>query len=192
PATYAPLTPVYPTSSTGRRLALANWITARENPLAARVAVNHIWMRHIGEPIVESVFDFGKNGRPPTMPKLLDWMAVELMEHGWSMKHLHRLIVTSSAYRMQSSQIENDPNAKIDPDNKFVWRMNSRRLEAEAVRDNLLLASGQLDLTMGGPELDQNDGLIVSRRSLYCRNAYEKQMIFLRRFEGANPSECYR
>ena len=79
-ATYAPLTPVYPNTSTGRRLALAKWITARQNPLAARVAVNHIWMRHFGEPFVETVFDFGKNGKRPTHPLLLDWLAVELME----------------------------------------------------------------------------------------------------------------
>jgi hypothetical protein len=191
-AIYAPLTPVYPTTSSGRRLALAKWITSRQNPLAARVAVNHIWMRHFGEPFVETVFDFGKNGKRPTHPQLLDWLAVELMDHGWSMKHLHRLIVTSSTYRVESGDVANDANVAIDPDNKYLWRMNSRRLESEAVRDNLLSVTGQLDLTMGGPELDQNSGLTNFRRSIYFRCAAEKQVVFLKLFDGANPAECYR
>ena len=86
----------FPTTSTGRRTALAKWITDRQNPLTARVAVNHIWARHFGKPLVATVFDFGRKGAPPTHPELLDWLAVELMEHDWSMKHLHRLIVTSA------------------------------------------------------------------------------------------------
>src|SRR5205807_7021509 len=90
----------YPTTSTGRRLALARWITDKRNPLAARVAMNHIWLRHFGKALVPTEFDFGKNGRPPSHPALLDWLAAEFMERGWSMKHMHRLIVTSAAYRM--------------------------------------------------------------------------------------------
>ena len=93
----------YPATSTGRRLAFARWIADRDNPLTARVAVNHIWLRHFGQALVPSVFDFGRNGRPPSHPALLDWLAAEFMERGWSMKALHRLIVTSSAYRMAST-----------------------------------------------------------------------------------------
>ena len=101
-ADYTAFSPVYPRESTGRRRALAEWITARDNPLTARVAVNHIWMRHFHEPLVASVFDFGRGGSKPTHPELLDWLAAEFMDSGWSMKHLHRLIVTSAAYRRAS------------------------------------------------------------------------------------------
>src|SRR5262245_15831450 len=94
---YTPSGPEYPRTSTGRRRALAEWITGRDNPLTARVAVNHVWSHHFHAPLVVSVYDFGRNGASPTHPELLDWLAVELMESGWSMKHLHRLIVTSDA-----------------------------------------------------------------------------------------------
>ena len=100
--TYSPLTPSYPQQSTGRRRALAVWITSRDNPLTARVAVNHIWTRHFHSPLVASMNDFGRNGDKPTHPELLDWLAAEFMESGWDMKHLHRLIVTSAAYRRDS------------------------------------------------------------------------------------------
>src|SRR5205823_1663285 len=86
----------FPDTSTGRRSALAAWMTDAKNPLTARVAVNHVWARHFGRPLVPTVFDFGRKGTPPTHPELLDWLAVELMEHKWSLKHLHRLIVTSN------------------------------------------------------------------------------------------------
>src|SRR5205085_2520514 len=95
--------PTYPATSTGRRLALAQWMTGRDNPRTARVAVNHIWLRHFGQAIVPSVFDFGRNGRLPSHPALLDWLAAELMDHGWSMKHVHRLLVTSGTYRLSST-----------------------------------------------------------------------------------------
>jgi hypothetical protein len=187
---------VYPRTSTGRRTALARWIASRNNPLAARVAVNHIWLRHFGQPLVESVFDFGNNGRPPALPALLDYLAAELMEPSderaapWSMKHLHRLLVTSAAYR-RSSQA--DPyNLARDPDNHYFWRYHDRRVEAEVVRDAVLYVSGQLDLTLGGPDLDHNQGLVLTRRSLYFRHAAEKQMPFLKLFDAAAVSECYR
>src|SRR5207237_10417267 len=92
-----------PPVSTGRRLALARWICDRQNPLAARVAVNHVWARHFGRPLAENVADFGVRTRPPAQQPLLDWLAVEFMDHEWSMKWLHRLLVTSAAYRMRSS-----------------------------------------------------------------------------------------
>jgi len=143
-------TPSYPAESTGRRLALARWIASAENPLTARVAMNHLWMRHFGKPIVPTVFEFGRHGRPPSHPALLDWLATEFVREGWSMKKMHRLMVTSSAYRMESSADASD--AEIDKDNRYLWRMNSRRMEAEAIRDSILQVAGVLDPAMGGPE----------------------------------------
>ena len=182
--------PSYPATSTGRRLALARWITDRNNPLAARVAVNHIWLRHFGKGIVPTEFDFGRNGRPPSHPALLDWLADEFMAHGWSMKYMHRLIVTSCAYRMDSQATP--ANLARDRDNRFLWRSGVRRMEGEVVRDSLLHIAGQLDLTMGGPEIDHHLGLTSRRRSLYFRHAAEKQMEFLTLFDAASVTECYR
>ena len=224
----------YPATSTGRRLAFARWIADRNNPLTARVAVNHIWLRHFGRGIVPTPADFGRNGRPPSHPQLLDWLAAELMEpqvndegkmtndegspktrstkrpkigdssfgipstfdlrpsslpQSWSIKHIHRLIVTSSTYRMSSTPDE--ANAKIDPDNIYLWRMNSRRMEAEVVRDNLLYVSGDLDETRGGPDIDHKLGLTSQRRSLYLRIAAEKEVEFLKIFDGPSVTECY-
>lgn len=187
---YTSLSEVYPPTSTGRRTALARWIVGRDNPLAARVAINHIWLRHFGTPLVESVFDFGLHGSAPTHPQLFDWLAVEFMENGWSMKTIHRLIVTSSTYRMQSTPDES--NLASDPDNRYLWRMPTRRMEAEVVRDSLLHVAGALDLTMGGPELDESEGLTSRRRSIYFRHANEKQVLFLQVFDAASPNECYR
>jgi hypothetical protein len=182
--------PAYPKTSTGRRLAFARWIADRDNPLTARVAMNHIWLRHFGQAIVPSVFDFGRNGRPASHPALLDWLAAECMEHGWGMKHMHKLIVTSATYRMASTP--DDENLKLDADNKYLWRMPSRRLEAELVRDCVFYVAGKLDLTMGGPDIDQNQGMTVPRRSLYFRHAAEKQMEFLKLFDAATVTECYQ
>ncbi|HLY73347.1 MAG TPA: PSD1 and planctomycete cytochrome C domain-containing protein [Planctomycetota bacterium] len=181
--------PSYPAESTGRRLALARWIADPENPLTARVAMNHLWMRHFGRPIVPTVFEFGKHGRAPSHPELLDWLAVEFMAQGWSFKKMHRLLVTSSAYRMDSMPDSN--SLKLDPENKWLWRMNPRRMEAECVRDGVLYLSGALDARQGGPEIDSSQGLDVPRRSLYFRHAAEKQMGFLVLFDGASVTECY-
>lgn len=179
----------YPDRSTGRRLAFARWLTSRDNPLAARVAVNHVWLRHFGQAIVPSVFDFGRNGRPPSHPALLDWLAAEFMERGWSLKALHRLMVTSATYRMDSTPDE--ANLALDHDNRYLWRTTPRRLEAEVVRDGVFFVAGRLDQTMGGPEIDQNQGLTSPRRSLYFRHAQEKQMEFLKIFDAAAVTECY-
>jgi hypothetical protein len=180
---------VYPQTSTGRRLALAKWIADTDNPLTARVAVNHIWLRHFGQALVPSVFDFGRNGRAPTHPALLDWLAAEFMERGWSMKAVHRLIVTSSTYRMASTP--DSANQAVDRDNVYLWRVAPRRLEAEAVRDAIFYVAGKLDLTMGGPDIDYPLGLTVPRRSLYFRHAAEKQMEFLQIFDCAAVTESY-
>src|SRR5437867_10659631 len=190
PEGYTPIGKAYPETSSGRRLALARWIASRENPLTARVAVNHIWLRHFGKAIVPTVADFGKNGKPPSHPQLLDWLAVELMENGWSMKHIHRLIVTSSAYRMSSTGGAEHPNAKIDPENTWLWRMNPRRMEAEIVRDSLLAVSGQLDPTMGGPEIDIDKSDETRRRSIYLQHTPDVPMQFLKTFDSPNTTEC--
>jgi hypothetical protein len=179
----------YPEFSTGRRVALATWIANRENPLTARVAMNHIWLRHFGQAIVGSPADFGFNGKPPTDPALLDWLAAEFMKTGWRMKEMHRLIVTSSTYRMSSTP--DVANAKIDPDNQFLWRMPSRRMEGEIVRDNLLYVAGDLDGTFGGPDIDHMKGLTSKRRSVYLRIAAEKEVEFLKIFDGPSVTECY-
>jgi len=179
----------FPETSSGRRLALARWIANAQNPLTARVAVNHIWARHFAQGLVPSVDDFGANGRPATHPALVDWLASELMEKGWGMKHIHRLIVTSATYRQAS--VGRAEERKADPDDQWLWRFPSKRVEAEVVRDNVLWAAGQLDLARGGPEIDNNQGLVSKRRSLYLREAPEKEVEFLKIFDGPNPNECY-
>jgi hypothetical protein len=191
--TYAPLGPVYPRESTGRRAALARWIASPENPLAARVAANHIWSWHFGAPIVESASDFGHNGKRPTHPELLDRLAIDLAEGGWSMKRLHRKLVGSAAYRQSARLADADPRGpSVDPVNRLVWRFRSRRLEAEAVRDALLHAAGELDLTIGGPELEQSLGAGTRRRSLYYSVHGEGAMALLEIFDGPNVRDCYR
>ena len=189
-AKYMPLVAVPAQGSTGRRLALARWITSADNPLTARVAVNHIWMRHFGTPLVASVANFGLSGKKPTHPELLDWLACELTANKWSMKHLHRLIVTSKAYKF-SSRNADGPSKTADPDNRFLWRANPRRMDAEVVRDSLLAVAGQLDTTLGGPILDEKLGLTSKRRSLYFRFNAEYKMSFLDQFDAASPTECY-
>jgi hypothetical protein len=182
--------PNYPATSTGRRSAFARWLTDRANPLTARVAMNHIWMRHFGQAIVPSVTDFGRNGRPPSHPALLDWLAAELMDRHWSMKEMHRLIVTSNTYRMGSTP--EDAAMRIDRDNVYLWRMNSRRLEAEEVRDCIFAVAGTLDLRIGGPDIPHEKGMTTPRRSIYFQHAAEKQMEFLKIFDAAAVTECYR
>jgi hypothetical protein len=136
-------------ATTGRRAALAQWITQRDNPLTTRVLVNRVWQTHFGKGIVGTPNDFGKQGDRPTHPELLDWLANEFVNAGWSFKQLHRLIVTSTAYR-QSSQF-NESAAKVDPENKLLWHMPRRRLDAEALRDGILAVSGRLSSKAGGP-----------------------------------------
>ncbi len=181
----------WPRTSTGRRTALAKWITHRENPLPARVAVNHVWMRHFGEPLVETVFDFGRRARRPEQAELLDYLAVEFIESGWSFRHLHRLMVTSQAYRRSSSKAGADPaTMEADPENKYYWRMNPRRMESEVVRDSLLQLAGVLDPKRGGPSIDPKAGGM--RRSLYFQHSRDQKDKFLSMFDGADHLRCYR
>jgi hypothetical protein len=135
--------------STGRRTALADWLLRPDHPLTARVMVNRLWQHHFGRGIVGTPSDFGGMGDPPTHPELLDWLATELVARGWSLKAMHRLIVTSAAYR-RSSLASPDALA-ADPDNTLLWRQNRRRLDGEALRDALLAASGRLSRAPGGP-----------------------------------------
>ena len=189
---YPALGPQYPKSSSGRRLAFARWITSPRNPLTARVLVNHVWMRHFDAPLVERTFDFGLRSEEPQHAQLLDWLAVTFMQDGWSLKQLHRRILTSGAYRLSSSPASASPaTLAADPDNQTLWRMNTRRMEAEVVRDSILALGGSLDLTSGGPPVEHTQGQTVLRRSLYFRQDKERQMTFLSLFDGAKVSECY-
>jgi hypothetical protein len=191
----------FPATSTGRRTALANWIADKRNPLTARVLVNHVWARHFGKPLVATVFDSGRKGAKPTHPELLDWLACEFVDptkpgdvrpRAWSLKHLHRLIVTSQAYRMSSSNAEADADRKLDPENVYLWRQNPVRMEAEAVRDGLLHLAGQLDPTPGGPPVPVAQQDASRRRSLYFVHSHNDHHKFLSQFDGPSVLECYR
>ena len=170
-------------NSTGRRSALAKWLTAPENPLTARVMVNRLWQSHFGRGLAANASDFGKLGEKPSHPELLDWLAATFVESGWSLKAMHRLMVTSATYRQASSQylvisnksapkseaplITNHSSAsRVDPENRLLWSFPVRRLEAEQIRDAVLSVTGQLKLEpAGGPSTDQ----LTPRRSIYSK-----------------------
>ena len=178
----AEILPSARTGSTGRRTALAEWLNRDDNPLVPRVIVNRIWQVYFGRGIVSTTNDFGRLGEPPTHPELLDWLAVELIENGRSLKHIHRLILTSSAYR-QSARVETDAQRQAiarDPANRLFARMPLRRLEAEAIRDAMLVASGEIDLSLGGPS-EGHDSL---RRSIYLEVRRNSPAPFHRVFDG--------
>lgn len=184
PATYSHI-------STGRRLAFANWITSDQNPLTARVAVNHVWMRHFGQPLVDSTFDFGLRSPEPVHKDLLDLLAVEFINSGWSFRHLHRLIVSSQAYALSSSTATASPDTLTrDHNNELLWRMNSRRMESQVIRDSVLLLAGELDATMGGPSI--NPGAEARRRSIYFKHSRDEKNSFLEMFDNADILQCYR
>ena len=131
-------------NTSGRRLALARWIASADNPLTARVIVNRLWQKHFGRGIVATLENFGRMGEPPTHQALLDWLAVEFVEGGWSVKRINKLMMMSEAYQMASA-FEDAANAAADAENRYVWRFRPQRLEAEIVRDALLVAGGNLD-----------------------------------------------
>jgi hypothetical protein len=173
-AIFRPLTLSTNTPEQERRVQLADWIASPENPLTARVMVNRVWQHHFGVGLVDTPNDFGKNGTRPTHPELLDWLAAEFMKPGgagaggdkaarpWSIKHLHRLILTSATWR-QSSR----PRAealRVDGATRLLWRFPPRRLEAEAIRDGMLAVSGNLDRTIGGPSFHLHE---VDRENVY-------------------------
>jgi hypothetical protein len=169
--------------STGRRTALANWIASADNPLTARVAVNRVWQYHFGQGIVPTSSDFGHLGEAPSHPELLDWLTRWFVDNGWSFKKLHRLIVTSAAYQQASRTSESavvlEPEAAregeestafdraqlIDPENRLLWHMPIRRLDAEQIRDAALSVSGELKLDIGGPSVDTSQ----PRRTIYTK-----------------------
>jgi mono/diheme cytochrome c family protein len=203
---FLPVPKIEPVSgSTGRRLALAKWITHPRNPLTARVAVNHVWLRHFGEPLVANMYDFGVRTKAGPHQLLLDWLADDFQSHDWSLKRLHRLMVTSSAYRLSSSSRQADPSAgapaesfaashtkQTDPDNRLFWRMNPRRMEGELVRDSLLHLAGKLDRRIGGPPIALADADKSARRSLYFRYSREDKLAVLTTFDAASVDDCYR
>jgi hypothetical protein len=139
-----------PSGSSGRRLAYARWLTSGKHPLVARVLVNRFWLHHFGRGIVNTPGDFGALGEKPTHPELLDWLAAEFVGGGWKLKPLHRLMVLSSAYRQDS---RNDAAMQVDPDGRLYARFNLRRLDAEALRDSMIAATGQLNGTPFGAPL---------------------------------------
>jgi hypothetical protein len=147
----AKIAPPANVESTGRRTALAKWLTDPANPLPARVMVNRIWHYHFGRGIVGTPSDFGVMGERPTHPELLDWLAQEFVRSGWSMKHMHRLIMTSAAYR-QSSEFRKEA-AEADPDNRLLWAFRTQRLESEVIRDSSLSVAGLLNAKAGGPSV---------------------------------------
>jgi hypothetical protein len=152
--------------------------------------VNHIWARHLGTPLVATVFDFGRKGSPPSHPELLDWLAAEFVESGWSMKHLHRLIVGSAVYRLSSAGA-GEALAK-DPDDTQYRRRTPGRLESQAVRDSILALAGTLDSSIGGPPVPAPAQASSTRRSLYFFHSNNERNQFLTMFDEALVRECYR
>jgi mono/diheme cytochrome c family protein len=163
----------------GRR-ELAEAIASPDNPLTARVLVNRLWMHHMGQGIVGTPSNFGVLGEKPTHPELLDWLASELVSSGWSLKHVHRLIVTSAAYRRSSTP--HKAGEQADPDNKLLWRANRRRLEVEAWRDALLAVAGQIDRQMGGPTGSLSSPS-YQRRTVYAKVSRHELDGLLRLFD---------
>jgi hypothetical protein len=179
--------------STGRRLAFARWLTMPDNPLTARVMVNRIWNHHFGHGLVRSSGNFGKMGDKPTHPELLDWLAREFVRQGWSMKAMHRLMMTSNIYRQTSTVAPR--HEQFDPGNRLLSRMPLRRMEAEELRDSLLWVASQLDETRFGPAEPvkaRPDGLVLSgkRRSVYVQQLRKQPPSLLESFDmpAMNPN----
>ncbi len=185
-----------------RRAKLAEWIARKENPLFSRVIVNRLWHHHFGTGLVDTPSDFGFNGGRPSHPELLDWLANELIRSNWSLKHVHRLILTSAAYKQSSAA---SPKAlAVDADNRLLWRKSPQRLEAEAIRDAILSASGQLNPAMGGPpfhdvrihgdkgtkyyEPIDPDGAAFHRRTIYRFSPRGERSAILETFDCPEPS----
>jgi hypothetical protein len=167
--------PAPQTKTSGRRLALAQWLASDANPLTARVMVNRIWQHHFGKGIVETPNDFGRMGAAPSHPELLDWLATEFVRQGWSAKAMHRLILTTSTYQ-QASNVISVINQKADPQNQLLWKMPLQRLEGEIIRDSILAVSGTLDLKAGGPGIypEVDPGLIEGSPQENVRFLYQR------------------
>ena len=193
------ITPPWPgAKKTGRRLALARWLVSPDHPLTSRVMVNRIWKHHFGTGIVKSLGNFGKAGTPPTHPELLDWLSVEFVRQGWSIKAMHRLMLTSSTYR-QASQVT-PALEKLDPENRLLGRMPLRRMQAEEVADAMVQVAGRLDRTQFGPPDPvqvRRDGLVTPivtekgwRRSIYVNQRRTELPTLSENFDGPtmNPA----
>jgi hypothetical protein len=184
-------TPPKDARTSGRRLAFAEWLTRPDHPLTARVLVNRLWLHHFGEGIVATPDNFGHAGAPASDPELLDWLATEFVARGWSIKTIHRLIMTSRAYRQVSTF--NATAQKVDPDNRLLWRQRLRRLEAEALRDAILMVSGALNPDMHGPPVPMQrhaDGEVTTpldargnRRSIYLQVRRSQPLTLLQVFD---------
>lgn len=189
-------------AKTSGRLQLAQWITDPTNPLTARVIVNRVWQRHFGKGLVPSTSDFGLRGEPPMHPQLLDWLATDFIRHGWSLKHLHRRILTSRTWRMAST--DSADNLASDPGNTHYWKFNRQRLDAESLRDTLLLLSGRLDLTpqdkpfpfpaMKDWSFTQHhpfkDDYPNNKRSIYQLTKRLTVAPYMQTFDGPDPNAC--
>ena len=169
------------------RLDLARAITAADNPLTSRVIVNRVWMHHFGEPLVSTPSDFGTRSSPPSHPELLDDLAARLIQGGWSIKSLHRLIMLSSTY--QQASLDRPDCHKIDPENRLLWRFNRRRLDLEAMRDTLLFLSGNLDVKMSGRPVDVVDDPKTTRRTVYGLVDRQSLPAVFRAFDFASPDQ---
>src|SRR5207247_8328167 len=196
--------------SSGRRIALAQWIASASNPLTARVMVNRLWQHHFGEGLARTPSDLGMNGDKPSHPELLDWLATQFMEKKWSIKAMHKLMLTSNTYRQSTEHPEWKKYAEVDPGNQLLWRMNWLRLESEAIRDSILAISGDLQKSPGGPGVylsiapDVAEGFSFfkwfpstqqeqNRRAVYTFQRRSVVMPMMEVFDTANMSEsCSR
>ena len=182
----APPVPAKTEPATDPRISLAQWMTDLDRgagPLVARVIVNRLWQHHFGKGIVGTPNDFGFQGERPTHPELLEWLAGELVRNGWRLKPLHRQILLSAAY--QQSRVVNDEALKIDPANRYLWHYQTRRLDAELIRDALLAVGGNLDLTMYGPSILDN----TPRRSVYLRVKRSELLPIMTMFDAPEPTQ---
>ncbi len=181
-----PAVPAKTQPETDSRVALADWMTSIDRgagPLLARVMANRLWLHHFGEGIVGTPNDFGIQGERPTHPELLEWLAQELVRGGWRLKPLHKQIMLSAAY--QQSHAVNDENLKLDPANRYLWHYQTRRLDAELIRDSLLAVGGNLDLTMFGPSILDN----TPRRSVYLRVKRSELLPIMTMFDAPEPTQ---
>ena len=169
-------------ATTGRRSALASWLTDPQHPLTSRVMVNRIWQYHFGHGIVDTPSDFGTLGTRPTHPELLDFLAASFIESNWDIKEIHRFIVTSQAYRQSAIHPNAAEMRQLDVGNQFLWRANIRRLDAEQIRDNILKVSGELDLQLGG----EGQGVDSPRRSAFLKMMRNHPHPFLLAFDGTD------
>ncbi len=193
-----------PSDAGSGRLQLAEWLSEPSNPLAARVMVNRIWQHHFGKGLVQTPNDFGTRGQRPTHPELLDWLAKQFLESGWSVKSMHRLMMLSAAYRRSNGDPSMEGHEKanaVDPNNNLFWRFDRRRMSAEELRDSLLVASQQIDLSPGGshpipPAANWSFSQHVpfagvaetDKRSVYQMTLRNRRPPFMSLFDGADPN----